>query len=1020
MPKPMKLTPYLFPKRVFISILAVLLVILEPIRPALSDDQPYQKSANPFERNDLVSLGVADMQNRPATDDYRVSGGQVLPDHRDSLLITTWTPLQPELLVRIELPIDIISIGDESHAALDIARKLFKFPIKRARFAAWNVNPNTLVHNLAADPERILRLSLFEDADYTVSRLQLVRFADLGVSISGRLDKEGGGSMHLSVAQGIATALISAPASDYRIFLNPRSSESPLLIVEIDKNAYPPESDPENFDEEEPADEAHSRWPSIRNMTPPEQLRLARESTESTVLTGDNSILPPKDLRPQSLTTEVRRSSLSATPVHDLLVVYTDDVLSTLGGMAAVTTTITSATSLANSAYENSGISQRLNLAGTMLVDYDESGDYGTELSRLQHTNDGWIDAVHARRDRLGADLVAMLVAQGEKCGKANLAVISSDADDDSAFAIVRHDCITGHTFTHELAHIAGAHHDWQADPFPLPRYAHGFVSTRGAWRTIMGYDNACDDENISCPRVNFFSNPDQSFTDGLQMGDHEDGDNRRRLNETATTLESFRISGPRISLYEGNNGSQDHVCVYPVAVDSEVSFQSDVNFRFCDNDEARSGKLFDVPAGRVIRLLDHPDGKREDDWAEIIVKRNVAEKLIPTFQRPFEDADVRLIHHRNNGLDGKVSRIEVSSARTGPVIDLYEGNNATQNLVCSVVLGGNFGLEFNNHRECENDEARSAVIYDMPAGWTVRLFDHPGGSRSDDWVEMVSRRPFKRKVIGSFQRHSEGPELSVRPFPHNGLDGKVSRLEVRASKPAPRIFLYEGNNASQDLICELQIGNGQTYNLRSIGHCANDEARSAVLYDIPAGEVVLLYDSPRGSREDDWTGIVTKRFIGRKEIGSFERTIEDLDLRMVNLHNNGLDGKVSRVASRRMDAQGGVISFYEGNNASQNKVCDLTLRDLVLNFKNHGACDNDEARSAVMIFAKAGTAIRIYDDPDCETSDDWTEIIVKRDLFSHRIGTFENSANNADYRASHHHHNGLDGKVSCVRIGVP
>lgn len=48
------------------------------------------------------------------------------------------------------------------------------------------------------------------------------------------------------------------------------------------------------------------------------------------------------------------------------------------------------------------------------------------------------MDEVHALRDRYGADLVVLLrTDHPDWCGVANLAVISSDADDDSAFAVV-------------------------------------------------------------------------------------------------------------------------------------------------------------------------------------------------------------------------------------------------------------------------------------------------------------------------------------------------------------------------------------------------------------------------------------------------------------------------------------------------------------------------------------------------------------------------------------------------------
>ena len=128
------------------------------------------------------------------------------------------------------------------------------------------------------------------------------------------------------------------------------------------------------------------------------------------------------------------------------------------------------------------------------------------------------------------------------------------------------------------------------------------------------------------------------------------------------------------------------------------------------------------MPAGRVLRLFDSPDGNREDDWTEIVVKRNASEIRIASFERSFENDDVQVIYHRNNGLDGKVSRLVIASSPTGPIADLHEGNNATQNLVCSIPIGQPQSYRFPNHAECDNDEARSATLYSVRAGQVIRV----------------------------------------------------------------------------------------------------------------------------------------------------------------------------------------------------------------------------------------------------------------------------------------------------------
>lgn len=712
--------------------------------------------------------------------------------------------------------------------------------------------------------------------------------------------------------------------------------------------------------------------------------------------------------------------SLATTPELDVLVVYTPAAEAALGSAAKAKAHIQAAVGMANTAYGNSGINQRLNLVHSQLVDYIESEDFGENLSRLQATADGHLDEVHAMRDRLGADLVVLMMEGGTSCGKANLAVHSSDSDDDSAFAIVAEDCLWKHTFAHELGHISGAHHDMYSDPTPLPEYAHGFISFAGQWRTIMAYEDPCEDQNFKCPRIGFFSsvqhtNPD----DDRLVGSLPWANNRRRLNETAVTLENFRLQGPRVSLYEGNDGTQDHVCVVPASVDAAINFTDSSNMRWCDNDEARSIKLFDVPAGRVIRLYDSPDGSTQDDWVEIRVKRAITEKLVGTLQESFEDEDVRVVYHRNDGLDGKVSRVEVASAPSGPMVDLHEGNNGQQNLVCAVGVGQSINYHFPSHAECDNDEARSLTLTDVPAGTLIRLFDSPDGSRSDDWAEIVVKRDIAAKLIGTFQADFEDDDVLVIYHAVNDLDGKVSRMEVLAGD-GPMVDLHEGNNGSQDLVCALPAGQPVSVDFTSGGPCANDEARSVTLRDVSAGTVLFLYDSPGGNREDDWVAIEALQDVSFRRIGSFESSFEDAGIRMLYFPNNGLDGSVSRLEVRRSTELSGVLSLYEGNNGTQNKVCDLDAISGVIRFPSHSACDNDETRSMVLTQVSAGTLIEVYDDPDCETSDDWTEILVKRAALRITVDGYEQSFENDDLLVTHHHDNGLDGKVSCVRITAP
>merc|ERR1719430_1867150 len=118
-----------------------------------------------------------------------------------------------------------------------------------------------------------------------------------------------------------------------------------------------------------------------------------------------------------------------------------------------------------------------------------------------------------------------------------------------------------------------------------------------------------------------------------------------------------------------------------------------------------------------------------------------------------------------------------------------------------------------------------------------------------------------------------------------------------------------------------------------------------------------------------------------------------------------------------------GAISFFEGNGGSQDEVCTLFWPPYgTWDFQHEQHCQNDEARSAILISADPYTTITIYDSPSGSKSDDYTIIKIKNAVESEiLIDSFEKSQEITSggnwVVIEHHHHNGLDGKVSRVEI---
>ncbi|NML40028.1 hypothetical protein HHL17_22695 [Chitinophaga sp. G-6-1-13] len=106
------------------------------------------------------------------------------------------------------------------------------------------------------------------------------------------------------------------------------------------------------------------------------------------------------------------------------------------------------------------------------------------------------------------------------------------------------------------------------------------------------------------------------------------------------------------IVFYEGNNGTQNIV--------QTVEDTAGQNFRPVKNDEIRSMKLYGVRRDCQITVFDSPDGAMNDDFAIVNVKKISPEYTVNTFERSYEDDTVVVSFIRNNGLDGKISRIKI------------------------------------------------------------------------------------------------------------------------------------------------------------------------------------------------------------------------------------------------------------------------------------------------------------------------------------------------------------------------
>ncbi|MBI2381733.1 MAG: hypothetical protein HYV16_13360 [Gammaproteobacteria bacterium] len=222
----------------------------------------------------------------------------------------------------------------------------------------------------------------------------------------------------------------------------------------------------------------------------------------------------------------------AAVTTQRILVAYTPAVAAKHGNMGSF---INLAIAETNQGYGNSGVNITAELAASVQVSYTETGNFDTDLSRFRGTSDGYMDNIHTLRDQNAADLNMLMVTNDAYCGLAS--AIGATAT--TAFAEVFDDCATGYySFAHELGHLQSARHDPSNDPTRKPyAYGHGYQASNKAWRTVMAYN--CS--GAGCPRINYWSNPNKTYSDGQTMGTTTKSDNARVLNTTAGTVAGFR-----------------------------------------------------------------------------------------------------------------------------------------------------------------------------------------------------------------------------------------------------------------------------------------------------------------------------------------------------------------------------------------------------------------------------------------------------------------------------------------------
>lgn len=135
----------------------------------------------------------------------------------------------------------------------------------------------------------------------------------------------------------------------------------------------------------------------------------------------------------------------------------------------------------------------------------------------------------------------------------------------------------------------------------------------------------------------------------------------------------------------------------------------------------------------------------------------------------------------------------------------------------------------------------------------------------------------------------------------------------------------------------------------------------------------------------------------------------------------SGLDAYGAVAPEGLLELPTGSLDLYRGDDISGGVVCIIPVYNGFVNFQNDGyGCDNDEVRSVKWVNVDPRCRITIYDGPDGWSGDGYVVMTPKDEmapLSEFAIGSLERSQSDGPVEVAYRRKNGLNGKVSAVRI---
>lgn len=116
----------------------------------------------------------------------------------------------------------------------------------------------------------------------------------------------------------------------------------------------------------------------------------------------------------------------------------------------------------------------------------------------------------------------------------------------------------------------------------------------------------------------------------------------------------------PTVVFYDNTNLGGNLLCAIEIGNSTIINF---IEQEFCDNDDAESISIHNIPQGTIIKLYDDVNGSEQDDVLTIFAKTDIVSANINTLESFFENENIKIIYEGVDGLNSAVSLMEVSTA---------------------------------------------------------------------------------------------------------------------------------------------------------------------------------------------------------------------------------------------------------------------------------------------------------------------------------------------------------------------